>query len=106
MQGGTHRSGTSVWYEDLNPLREEPRHPRPRAQLAEIQKIAQVSSLPVRTVIERLRVAGLRPIPGGGAGDPDGLGRADAISPMKCTTAEWLDVHRQAHAIGMRTTAR
>src|SRR6185503_12367446 len=29
----------------------------------------------------------------------------DAISPMKCTTAEWLEVHREAHALGMRTTA-
>jgi len=104
MQGGTHPEWDVVWYEDL--IRFVKSHGIHVHALSspEIQKIADVSKLPVRTVIERLRAAGLDSIPGGGAEILTDSAR-DAISPMKCTTAQWLDVHRQAHAIGMRTTA-
>jgi cyclic dehypoxanthinyl futalosine synthase len=104
MQGGTHPEWDVVWYEDL--IRFVKSHGIHVHALSspEIQKIAQVSKLPVRSVIERLRAAGLDSIPGGGAEILTDSAR-QAISPMKCTTAEWLDVHRQAHAIGMRTTA-
>jgi cyclic dehypoxanthinyl futalosine synthase len=104
MQGGTHPEWDVVWYEDL--IRFVKSHGIHVHALSspEIQKIAQVSKLPVRTVIERLRAAGLDSIPGGGAEILTDSAR-NAISPMKCTTAEWLDVHRQAHALGMRTTA-
>lgn len=104
MQGGTHPEWDVVWYEDL--IRFVKSHGIHVHALSspEITKIAQVSKLPVRTVIERLRAAGLDSIPGGGAEILTDSAR-NAISPMKCTTAEWLDVHRQAHAIGMRTTA-
>jgi cyclic dehypoxanthinyl futalosine synthase len=104
MQGGTHPEWDVVWYEDL--IRFVKSHGIHVHALSspEIQKIAQVSKLPVRTVIERLRAAGLDSIPGGGAEILTDSAR-NAISPMKCTTEEWLDVHRQAHAIGMRTTA-
>jgi cyclic dehypoxanthinyl futalosine synthase len=104
MQGGTHPEWDVVWYEDL--IRFVKSHGIHVHALSspEIQKIAQVSKLPVRTVIERLRTAGLDSIPGGGAEILTDSARS-AISPMKCTTAEWLEVHREAHAIGMRTTA-
>jgi cyclic dehypoxanthinyl futalosine synthase len=104
MQGGTHPEWDVVWYEDL--IRFVKSHGIHVHALSspEIQKIAQVSKLPVRTVIERLRAAGLDSIPGGGAEILTDSAR-NAISPMKCTTAEWLEVHREAHAIGMRTTA-
>jgi cyclic dehypoxanthinyl futalosine synthase len=104
MQGGTHPEWDVVWYEDL--IRFVKSHGIHVHALSspEITKIAQVSKLPVRTVIERLRAAGLDSIPGGGAEILTDSAR-NAISPMKCTTEEWLDVHRQAHAIGMRTTA-
>lgn len=104
MQGGTHPDWDVVWYENL--IRFVKSHGIHVHALSspEITKIAQVSKLPVRTVIERLRAAGLDSIPGGGAEILTDSAR-NAISPMKCTTEEWLDVHRQAHAIGMRTTA-
>ncbi len=104
MQGGTHPEWDVVWYEDL--IRFVKSHGIHVHALSspEIQKIAQVSKLPVRTVIERLRAAGLDSIPGGGAEILTDSAR-NAISPMKCTTAEWLEVHREAHALGMRTTA-
>ncbi len=104
MQGGTHPEWDVVWYEDL--IRFVKSHGIHVHALSspEVQKIAQVSKLPVRTVIERLRAAGLDSIPGGGAEILTDSAR-NAISPMKCTTAEWLEVHREAHALGMRTTA-
>jgi len=48
--------------------------------------------------------AGLDSIPGGGAEILDDAVR-QRISRLKCGTQEWMDVHRTAHALGMRTTA-
>ena len=104
MQGGTHPEWDIAWYEDLISFVKSHGIHVHALSSPEITKIAQVSKLPVRTVIERLRAAGLDSIPGGGAEILTDSAR-NAISPMKCTTEEWLDVHRQAHAIGMRTTA-
>jgi len=104
MQGGTHPEWDVVWYEDLIAFVKSHGIHVHALSSPEITKIAQVSKLPVRTVIERLRAAGLDSIPGGGAEILTDSAR-NAISPMKCTTAEWLEVHREAHAIGMRTTA-
>jgi cyclic dehypoxanthinyl futalosine synthase len=71
---------------------------------SEILTIARQSELPLRETIARLRDAGLDSIPGNDAGILD-----DAVQPqgarMKWKTADWIAVHRTAHAIGMRTTA-
>ena len=48
--------------------------------------------------------AGLDSIPGGGAEILDD-GVRHRISRLKCTTQDWVDVHRTAHQLGMRTTA-
>jgi cyclic dehypoxanthinyl futalosine synthase len=48
--------------------------------------------------------AGLDSIPGGGAEILDDEVR-QRIARLKCTTDEWLLVHRTAHHLGMRTTA-
>ena len=66
--------------------------------------IAEVSGLSLRDTIARLRDAGLDSIPGGGAEILDDDVR-HRISRLKCTTQEWIDVHRTAHQLGMRTTA-
>ena len=58
----------------------------------------------MRDTIARLRDAGLDSIPGGGAEILDDDVR-HRISRLKCSTQEWIDVHRTAHALGMRTTA-
>jgi len=58
----------------------------------------------IRDVLLRLREAGLDTIPGGGAEIlVDRIRRR--ISPGKATTAEYLEVMRQAHRIGMWTSA-
>jgi cyclic dehypoxanthinyl futalosine synthase len=70
----------------------------------EILNIARVSKLTVAEVFKRLKASGLDSMPGGGGEILDDEIR-EAISPLKCKTEEWLMVHREAHGLGMRTTA-
>jgi len=70
----------------------------------EILCIAEVSGLTLRDTIARLMDAGLGSIPGGGAEILDDDVRR-RISRLKCTSNEWEEVHRAAHALGLRTTA-
>ncbi len=58
--------------------------------------------LPVRTVIERLRAAGMDSLPGGGA-EIFAPKVRKKICDDKCTADEWLDVHRTAHRLGLRS---
>ena len=105
MQGGLHPDLKIEWYEDLL------RAIKARHNIwchcfsaPEIMNIAEVSGLSLRDTIARLRDAGLDSIPGGGAEilDEDVRHR---ISRLKCSTQDWIDVHRTAHSLGMRTTA-
>jgi len=105
LQGGLNPNLPIGWYEDLFrwmkqsfPLAIHGLSPE------EIRYIAELENLPIRTVIERLIAAGLDSIPGGGAEILDDEIRM-AISPLKCTTDTWMEVMRQAHALGLRTTA-
>ena len=70
----------------------------------EICHFAKISGLSVAAVIERLRQAGLDSIPGGGAEILSDRVRQLA-APRKCSADEWIDVMRQAHLQGMKTTA-
>ena len=70
----------------------------------EILCIAEVSGLSIRDTIARLRDAGLQSIPGGGAEILDDEVR-HRIARLKCKSEEWESVHREAHKLGMRTTA-
>ena len=71
---------------------------------SEIIGMSEVAKLSVREVLQKLWDAGQRTIPGGGAeilSDP--IKRK--ISHLKGTSADWLRVMREAHAIGFKTTA-
>jgi cyclic dehypoxanthinyl futalosine synthase len=105
MQGGLHPGLTIEWYEDLlRSIKERfPIHCH-CFSAPEIINIAEVSGLTVRDTIARLRDAGLDSIPGGGAEILDDAVR-HRISRLKCSTQEWVKVHRTAHELGMRTTA-
>jgi cyclic dehypoxanthinyl futalosine synthase len=105
LQGGLNPDLPLAYYEDLFrwmkasfPLAIHGLSPE------EIRYIAEIESLPLRTVIERLVAAGLDSIPGGGAEILDDEVRRH-ISPLKCSTETWLEVMRQGHALGLRTTA-
>src|ERR1700756_3919591 len=107
MQGGLHPDLKIEWYEDL--LSAIKKRFGSRVHLhcfsaPEITNIAEVSGLTLRDTIARLRDAGLDSIPGGGAEILDDAVRY-RISRLKCGTNEWIDVHRTAHQLGMRTTA-
>ncbi len=106
MQGGLHPELKIEWYEDL--LRAmKARFPQVWNHCfsaPEIVNIAKLSDLSLHDTISRLRDAGLDSIPGGGAEILDMEAR-NRISRLKSSVQDWIDVHRAAHAIGMRTTA-
>ena len=58
--------------------------------------------LPIAEVITRLRAAGLDSIPGGGA-EIFAARVRKKICDDKCTADEWLEVHRTAHGLGLRS---
>ena len=106
LQGGLHPDLKIDYYETL--LRSlKGRYPRVHLHCfsaPEILCIAEVSHLSLRDTIARLMSAGLGSIPGGGAEILDDEVRR-RISRLKCTSDEWEEVHRTAHALGLRTTA-
>ncbi len=105
MQGGLHPELKIEWYEDLlRSIRQRFRIHLHCFSSPEIVNIAEVSGLSLRDTIARLRDAGLDSIPGGGAEILDDDVRR-RISRLKCSTQEWVDVHLEAHRLGMRTTA-
>ncbi len=105
MQGGLHPDLKIEWYEDLfRSIKQRFTIHLHCLSAPEITNIAEVSGLSLRDTIARLRDAGLDSIPGGGAEILDDAVR-HRISRLKCGTNEWMDVHRTAHQLGMRTTA-
>lgn len=71
---------------------------------AEIEFFSRISGLPTRQVLEALMEAGLETMPGGGAEILSERYRKK-MSPEKVSTQQWLDIHREAHELGMRTHA-
>ena len=70
----------------------------------EILFMADRWGMSIREVLLRLVDAGLCSIPGGGAEIlADRVRRV--VSPAKGSSARWLEVMREAHALGLRTTA-
>jgi cyclic dehypoxanthinyl futalosine synthase len=106
LQGGLNPDLPLGYYENL--LRSlKQRYPRVHLHCfsaPEILCIAEISNLSLRDTIARLMDAGLDSVPGGGAEILDDEVR-HRISRLKCTSDEWEQVHRTAHALGLRTTA-
>ncbi|MBP6002115.1 MAG: dehypoxanthine futalosine cyclase [Pyrinomonadaceae bacterium] len=105
MQGGLHPDFNIEWYEDLLSTL----HAKyPTFQLhcfspPEIHNISLISKLDYKTIMQRLKDAGLNSMPGGGAEILDDEVRKRVST--KCTSQEWLDVMEAAHEVGLRTTA-
>jgi cyclic dehypoxanthinyl futalosine synthase len=106
MQGGLHPDLKIDYYENLlsSIKRRYPKLHLHCFSAPEVLNIAEVSGLTLRDAIARLMEAGLDSIPGGGAEILDDEVRR-RIARLKCTTEEWLAVHRTAHGLGLRTTA-
>jgi cyclic dehypoxanthinyl futalosine synthase len=71
---------------------------------SEILHCCKVSKLPLDTVLERMRAAGLDSVPGGGGEILVDRVRKE-ISPLKTMSDEWLGVMEACHRQGLRTTA-
>jgi len=69
----------------------------------EIIYLAKISKLSERDCLERLKAAGLDSIPGAGAEMLVDEVR-DQIAPHKDSAAEWLNLMRTAHRLGIRST--
>ena len=106
MQGGLHPDLKIDYYEDLlsSIKRRYPQIHLHCFSAPEVLNIAEVSNLSLRDTIARLMDSGLDSIPGGGAEILDDEVRR-RIARLKCTTEEWLVVHRTAHGLSLRTTA-
>ncbi len=106
MQGGHHPTLKTEWFEALfRDLKE--RYPDlwlHAMSPPEIVHLSHLDKIPVREVLQRLKDAGMDSIPGGGAEILVERVR-EIIAPKKATTDEWLDVMRQASAVGMRGSA-
>jgi aminodeoxyfutalosine synthase len=81
------------------------RHPQVHIKAltaVEIAHIARIEKMSVRDVLIALREAGLDTMPGGGA-EVFSPGVRATIAEKKLAGSEWIDVHRIAHELGIRT---
>ncbi|HVS04008.1 MAG TPA: cyclic dehypoxanthinyl futalosine synthase [Thermoanaerobaculia bacterium] len=107
LQGGVHPDLAIGYYEDLLRFL---RQSYPAIHLhafspPEIKFIARKERMSFHDVIARLEDAGLMSIPGGGAELlSDGV-RREVLAYPKCSADEWLEIMRQAHRNGLRTSA-
>jgi cyclic dehypoxanthinyl futalosine synthase len=105
IQGGDHPELKIDYYETLlRKIKQRFRIDLHSFSASEIYNMAAVSGLSIEETIRRLRAAGLDSIPGAGAEILDDEVR-DRVSPMKIKTAQWLEVHRTAHRLGIPSTA-
>lgn len=70
----------------------------------EIAAIAKYEGITTREVLQQFWDAGLRTIPGGGAEILSNRVRKK-ISPLKIDADKWMEITREAHHIGFKTTA-
>ncbi|MDP9119840.1 MAG: dehypoxanthine futalosine cyclase [Acidobacteriota bacterium] len=107
MQGGVHPDLPIGYYEELlRYLRE--RYPAVHLHAfspPEIKFIARKERMSFHDVIARLKAAGLMSIPGGGAEVLSDDIRKAVLAYPKCSPEEWIDIMRQAHRNGLRTSA-
>ena len=104
LQGGLHPDKQLEFYEDMLRFIKTTGIHIHGFSPPEICHFASISGLPVTGVIERLIRAGLDSIPGGGAEILSDRVRQLA-APRKCSADEWIEVMRQAHMQGLKTTA-
>lgn len=70
----------------------------------EIDHFSRMSGLSIEDVLKRLRESGLDTMPGGGAEIFSERVRM-RLCPEKISGERWLEIHRKAHILGIRTNA-
>lgn len=101
LQGGLHPHFKLEWYEELlHTIKSQfPQVNVHGFSPPEIHHFTKVNKLPLRTVLRRLKAAGLGSIPGGGAEIlVDRVRRA--LTRGKASTKDWLEVMRVWHELG------
>ncbi len=106
FQGGVHPKLKIDYYENLvkHIHQKYPQITIHGFSAIEINYIAKISNLSISEVLTRLKSCGLSSIPGAGAEILSDRVR-DIIAPKKLDSDEWIDVHREAHKLDMKTTA-
>lgn len=104
--GGVHPHKTFDWY--LGLIRDLhaafPRLHLKAWTAVEIDRFALTTKRSIRDILQDLIAAGLGSMPGGGAEIFDPQIRAE-ICARKADAKTWLEVHRTAHQLGLRTNA-
>jgi FO synthase len=106
MQGGIHHSFTGDNYREyVEAVKKEIPEMHVHAFTAlEVAQGAAASGIPIREFLSSLKEAGLATLPGTAAEILDDEIRA-IICPDKINTADWCEVHRIAHGLGLRSNA-
>ncbi len=106
LQGGLHPKLWLKFYTDLFSAlkREFPLVKLHALGPPEIAHIARLEGVSTKETLIKLHEAGLESLPGGGAEILVDRVRK-SISPGKPTSQQWLDVMREAHEMGLLTTA-
>jgi cyclic dehypoxanthinyl futalosine synthase len=106
IQGGVNPELRLEWFERLfrRVASEFPGADVHSLSVSEVVGLATVEGLPAREILERLRAAGLKSLPGAGAEILVERVR-QRISARKVKPEEWIGVMREAQQLGMPTTA-
>ena len=106
LQGGLHPKFTLDWYEEmLQGIKQQfPMVNVHGFSPPEIHHFTKVNKLPLETVLQRLKAAGMGSLPGGGAEILVDRVRG-AITRGKVMTDDWLNVMRVWHQLGGRSSA-
>jgi len=106
FQGGVHPKLEIEWYEDLveHIHKKYPQITIHGFSAIEIDYIARRSNISVSEVLQRLKNKGLSSIPGAGAEILSDRVR-DIVAPKKLDKDRWIEVHREAHKLGIKSTA-
>ena len=106
LQGGVNTALPLDYYIEMveRTVKEVPQVTPHFYSTSEIIGMANVSGLTIPQVLQKLWDAGQRSIPGGGAEILSDRVK-QKISHLKGTSADWLNVMREAHKIGFKSTA-
>ncbi|HET7583803.1 MAG TPA: aminofutalosine synthase MqnE [Gemmatimonadaceae bacterium] len=97
------KAGLAYYAEIFRALKAHFPHVHVKALTAvEIAHIARIEKMSVEDVLVALRDAGLDTLPGGGAEVFSSAVRA-TIADRKLAAEDWIDVHRTAHRLGIRS---
>jgi cyclic dehypoxanthinyl futalosine synthase len=105
MQGGVHPDLGIEYFEDLfSAIKSRYNIQVHSLSPSEISYVARKAKISVADALKRLKASGLDSIPGGGAEILVDRVR-EQVSPNKIRWRDWMDVMKEAHLLGMPTTA-